>query len=618
MPHCEASQIFNHTCTVADSPKFNGDELCGFVNWWNRMYFLLTSMDSGYYGWNECISMIPKMSSVQNNASVATSVPAFIAKLWHMVSDSSCDDLICWSEDGTSFIIKDQVRFCSQLLPRYYKHNNMASFIRQLNKYGFHKVSSIESSSLRNDKGDYEFAHEFFVKECISSLDMIKRKMSSTSREIVDIKGDMTPLLQNLMLQVQELKDNHETVEAKITSMKRENDALWREHSILRQKYVKQQKMINQLIQFLVTLVQQTRGVNVNRSRGGPIVLKDLPQTPLMAIEARKRNTPVISEIDPLEIIDPKSSLTGKYTVAGDEPHVSPSQSYLIDSPIAVDQTDPSVMLFTAPESPGEPTTVVSSSPTFVEPSVVWHDGPTISGIQSLNSPISTYNIDSPSSSQVNLTVCPQDVTPAIIPSKISSSSQKNNTGKQLNNVTLKKPLKSLMKVPIVVKQEKLDVEPSDSSDILFNIDETSELDSTDDQRTSVKRKEPEASSSLVLSDKGSRQELENHLDVVQSDLDSLKDILQGLDTSAFMSLFNEQDPLGLNMPDGTNKQQLVSIYPNLIDISDMLVEEEGDPLPASPVDTTGMKEILIKILINLVPRRSFPRYYPLLVFPLY
>uniref|UniRef100_A0A0A9Z1H6 Heat shock factor protein 1 n=3 Tax=Lygus hesperus TaxID=30085 RepID=A0A0A9Z1H6_LYGHE len=534
--------------------------------------------------------MIPKMSS--NNASVATTVPAFIAKLWHMVSDPNCDDLICWAEDGTSFFIKDQVRFCSQLLPRYYKHNNMASFIRQLNKYGFHKVSSIESSSLLSEKGDYEFAHEFFVKDCVKSLEMIKRKMSSTSREIVDIKGDMTPLLQNLLMQVQELKDNHENVEAKITSMKRENDALWREHSVLRQKYVKQQKMINQLIQFLVTLVQQTRGVNVNRPRGGPIILKDLQQTPLMAIEAKKRNTPVISEIDSLETTDPKGNSSTTYTLSADDPLISPSPSYLIDSPIAVDQTDPSVMLFTAPESPGEPPTLqVSSSPTFTEPTVVWHDGPTVTGIQSLNSPISSFSVGSPSSSQVNLTVCPQDVTPAIIPSKIIASSQKNESGKERNNVNMKKPSKPKMKVPIVVKQEKLD--SNDSSDIMFNIDETTEPDSTEDERSSTKRKEPEASSSLVLSDKGSRQELENHLDVVQSDLDSLKDILQGLDTSAFMSLFNEQDPLGLNMPDSSNKQQLVSIYPGLIDISDMLMDDEGDPLPSSPVDTTAIDSLL-------------------------
>lgn len=36
-------------------------------------------------------------------------------------------------QDGHSFIIQNQAQFARELLPLNYKHNNMASFIRQLN-----------------------------------------------------------------------------------------------------------------------------------------------------------------------------------------------------------------------------------------------------------------------------------------------------------------------------------------------------------------------------------------------------------------------------------------------------------------------------------------------------
>ena len=83
-------------------------------------------------------------------------VPAFLAKLWKMVDNPETDALIGWSDEGTSFLIRsdfsldnlllivlqcrNHFEFTKQMLPYYYKHSNMASFVRQLNMYGFHKV----------------------------------------------------------------------------------------------------------------------------------------------------------------------------------------------------------------------------------------------------------------------------------------------------------------------------------------------------------------------------------------------------------------------------------------------------------------------------------------------
>lgn len=36
-------------------------------------------------------------------------------------------------QEGNSFLVLDEQRFAKEILPKFFKHNNMASFIRQLN-----------------------------------------------------------------------------------------------------------------------------------------------------------------------------------------------------------------------------------------------------------------------------------------------------------------------------------------------------------------------------------------------------------------------------------------------------------------------------------------------------
>jgi len=57
-----------------------------------------------------------------------------------MLNEKQYEHIVSWSENGDSFVIKDQNEFSKQILPALFKHNNFASFVRQLNKYDFHKV----------------------------------------------------------------------------------------------------------------------------------------------------------------------------------------------------------------------------------------------------------------------------------------------------------------------------------------------------------------------------------------------------------------------------------------------------------------------------------------------
>jgi osomolarity two-component system response regulator SKN7 len=61
-----------------------------------------------------------------------------------MLENKAFKDTFCWGPDGTTFIVKDTNEFSKTILPKHFKHCNFASFVRQLNKYDFHKVRNAE------------------------------------------------------------------------------------------------------------------------------------------------------------------------------------------------------------------------------------------------------------------------------------------------------------------------------------------------------------------------------------------------------------------------------------------------------------------------------------------
>ncbi|XP_056300581.1 heat shock factor protein 1 isoform X4 [Pseudoliparis swirei] len=121
-----------------------------------------------------------------------SNVPAFLTKLWTLVEDpvpnTVTDPLICWSPSGTSFHVFDQARFSKEVLPKFFKHSNMASFIRQLNMYGFRKVVHIEHGGLvKPERDDTEFQHPFFIRGEEHLLENIKRKVTNLIQFLVSL-----------------------------------------------------------------------------------------------------------------------------------------------------------------------------------------------------------------------------------------------------------------------------------------------------------------------------------------------------------------------------------------------------------------------------------------------
>lgn len=90
----------------------------------------------------------------------------FVRKTYDILSDDANKNIVSWSPSGHSFVVWDTTEFAERVLPRYFKHKNFCSFVRQLNTYGFAKA----------DTKAWEFAHEAFVRGAPESLRLITRR----------------------------------------------------------------------------------------------------------------------------------------------------------------------------------------------------------------------------------------------------------------------------------------------------------------------------------------------------------------------------------------------------------------------------------------------------------
>jgi len=101
-------------------------------------------------------------------------IEPFPTKLFRIIEDAEKDgrdDIISFFSHGRAFAIHKPRVFVSQLMPDYFSTSRMSSFQRQLNLYGFRRITD------GRDKGGY--FHEFFLKGRKGLCKKIKRKKLS-------------------------------------------------------------------------------------------------------------------------------------------------------------------------------------------------------------------------------------------------------------------------------------------------------------------------------------------------------------------------------------------------------------------------------------------------------
>lgn len=226
-----------------------------------------------------------------NKKKITKTRPTFVNKVWSMLQDPKNVSMIHWNDDGTSFIVSHRDRFVKEILPNYFKHSNFASFVRQLNMYGWHKVQDILSGSLNVSDERWEFANDNFLKGREDLLVNIVRQKSNAhtngnnninmnsnnnnnnnnghiniNHKLLGMTGDnsgnanggnITEHISSVLNELDQLKYNQINISKDLIRLRKDNELLWKENMIARERHRTQQQALEKILRFLTNMMPQ-------------------------------------------------------------------------------------------------------------------------------------------------------------------------------------------------------------------------------------------------------------------------------------------------------------------------------------------------------------------------
>ncbi|KAF2000525.1 heat shock transcription factor 2, partial [Amniculicola lignicola CBS 123094] len=158
-----------------------------------------------------------------------------------MLENPQDDSVVRWGDQGDSFVVLENEKFTKHILPKHFKHSNFASFVRQLNKYDFHKVrhNNEESGQSPYGAGAWEFKHPDFKANNKDALDNIRRKAPAPRKANQQPEDLMIPTQQMDMMNGQLV-----ATQAQLQQLQQRYDELSIHHSMLLQEVIGLQKTV--------------------------------------------------------------------------------------------------------------------------------------------------------------------------------------------------------------------------------------------------------------------------------------------------------------------------------------------------------------------------------------
>ncbi|OQR91225.1 hypothetical protein ACHHYP_04863 [Achlya hypogyna] len=114
----------------------------------------------------------------------STGIPKFLRHLYSILTKED-PSIISWAADGASIQLHSVKRLENEILPKYFKHNKLASFQRQLNYFGFRKWTKTQSSICT-------FSHpEFTCSTTPETLSISRKKETVAALPPIDVLDDL-------------------------------------------------------------------------------------------------------------------------------------------------------------------------------------------------------------------------------------------------------------------------------------------------------------------------------------------------------------------------------------------------------------------------------------------